>query len=80
MKSGNLNFLEPSGPLQACNGTTLPYCITQQDGSYQNYFRLLNLCAKHSASQSNTRTVLLYFPVVESWFYFLLWTWMQIFC
>ena len=24
MKSGNLNFLEPSGPLQACKGTTLP--------------------------------------------------------
>ena len=23
-KSGNLNFLEPSGPLQACNGTDLP--------------------------------------------------------
>jgi len=23
MKSGNLNFLEPSGPLQACNGTVL---------------------------------------------------------
>jgi len=22
MKSGNLNFLEPSGPLQSCNGTT----------------------------------------------------------
>ena len=22
MKSGNLHFLEPSGPLQACNGTT----------------------------------------------------------
>jgi len=21
MKSGTLNFLEPSGPLQACNGT-----------------------------------------------------------
>jgi len=31
MKSGNLNFLEPSGPLQACNGTALPlpvpYCF-----------------------------------------------------
>jgi len=30
-KSGNLNFLEPSGPLQACNGTDfaffLPICI-----------------------------------------------------
>jgi len=24
MKSDNLNFLEPSGPLQACNGTDLP--------------------------------------------------------
>jgi len=23
MKSGNLNFLKPSGPLQACNGTDL---------------------------------------------------------
>ena len=27
-KSGNLNFLEPSGPLQACNGTDLPSCKT----------------------------------------------------
>ena len=24
MKSGNLNFMKPSGPLQACNGTALP--------------------------------------------------------
>jgi len=30
MKSGNLNFLETSEPLQACNGTALPsYLITQ---------------------------------------------------
>ena len=27
-KSGNLNFLEPSGPVQACNGTTLPLPFT----------------------------------------------------
>jgi hypothetical protein len=27
MKSGNLNFLEPSGPLQACNGNDLPFYI-----------------------------------------------------
>ena len=26
MRSGNLNFLEHSGPLQACNGTALPLC------------------------------------------------------
>jgi len=25
MKSGNLNFLEPSGSLQACNGTALSF-------------------------------------------------------
>jgi len=25
VKSGNLNFLEPSGPIQACNGTALPF-------------------------------------------------------
>ena len=27
MKSGNLNFLEPSGPLQACNETALPLLL-----------------------------------------------------
>jgi len=26
-KSGSLNFLEPSGPVQACNGTALPLPI-----------------------------------------------------
>ena len=31
MKSGNLNFLKPSGPLQACNGTALPFFITLTD-------------------------------------------------
>jgi len=27
-KSGNINFLEPSGPLRACNGTALPFTFT----------------------------------------------------
>ena len=33
MKSGNLNFLEPSEPLQACNGTALPllYCSVEKE-------------------------------------------------
>ena len=30
MKSGNLNFLEHSGPLQACNGTDLPLPSEQE--------------------------------------------------
>jgi hypothetical protein len=36
MKSGNLNFLEPSGPLQACNGTALPYIIPNDDEIYED--------------------------------------------
>ena len=31
MKSGNLNFLEPSGPLHACNGTDLPFFTSIQE-------------------------------------------------
>jgi len=27
-KSGNINFLEPSGPVHACNGTALPLIFT----------------------------------------------------
>jgi len=27
-KSGNLNFLESSGPVQACNGIALPFTVT----------------------------------------------------
>jgi hypothetical protein len=27
-KSGNLNFLEPFGPVQACNGTALPLHVS----------------------------------------------------
>ena len=26
-KSGSLNFMEPSGPVQACNGTALPFYV-----------------------------------------------------
>jgi hypothetical protein len=28
IKSGNLKFLEASGPLQVCNGTALPFILT----------------------------------------------------
>ena len=29
-KFGNLNFLEPSGPVQACNGTALPFYLNNE--------------------------------------------------
>ena len=38
MKSGNLNFLEPSGPLQVCNGTALPLLHLQ--GWLINHFTM----------------------------------------
>ena len=28
MKSGSLKYLEPSGPVQACNGIALPFTFT----------------------------------------------------
>ena len=31
LKSGSLNLLEPSGPVQACNGTALPYSYSNRD-------------------------------------------------
>ena len=37
MKSENLNFLEPSGPLQACNGTALPLLLS---AFMENKFRV----------------------------------------
>jgi len=40
MKSGNLNLLEPSGPLQACNGTVLPLPFTIQNKEFQIMFPL----------------------------------------
>ena len=40
MKSGNLNFLEPSGPLQVCNGTALPSEILSH--LVLNFFCILN--------------------------------------
>ena len=50
-KSGNLNFLEPSGPLQACDGTALPFTLLflQSKGFYCtlhkcSYGRLVTDC------------------------------------
>ena len=38
LKSGSLNLLEPSGPIQACNGIALPfYWPTQPYGGHWNF-------------------------------------------
>ena len=38
MNSGNLNFLEPSGPLQASNGTALPFI-------FDTFYKVFNDCS-----------------------------------
>ena len=38
MKSGNLNFLEHSGPLQACNGASLPFTSYRHMTSIKKIF------------------------------------------
>jgi len=35
LKSGSLNFLEPSGPVQACHGSALPLPCPDKVGSMQ---------------------------------------------
>ena len=37
MKSGKPDFLDPSGPLQACNGTALPICFEMQCEIFMNH-------------------------------------------
>jgi len=49
-KSGNLNFLEPSGPVQACNGTALPFTASL-------YLMPVNICLQ-SVSQSSRHIII----------------------
>jgi len=55
-KSGNFNFLEPSGPVQACNGTALPlpFYIFWDPNMYTGYVRRPDVDrlkrSKHAAS------------------------------
>ena len=52
-ESGNLNFLEPSGPLQACNGTDLPlsfFCCSLR--SYSCLLSSILVCLVSSWQQT----------------------------
>ena len=59
MKSGNLNFLEPSGTLLACNGTDLPITIYKD-------IRPTALCW-HNKRFPNLITTLRYFLSPINW-------------
>jgi len=55
MKSGNLNFLEPSRSLQTCNGTALPFRTYRNYGFCQDRGTQPSLksCQSLSASRSS---------------------------
>ena len=58
-KSGNLNLLEPSGPLQAFNGTALPYlAITGSKPRDMPTCTRMKLFSKHESNVENYRTFL----------------------
>jgi len=54
MKSGNLNFLEPSGPLQACNGTDLPLHLVGSN-QHNSTICLVDTDISHAVSSHFTR-------------------------
>jgi hypothetical protein len=58
MKSGNLNFLEPSGPLQVCNGTALSFTYTSfivKESGLQSVILSKYITARHRYSRSFTK-------------------------
>jgi hypothetical protein len=50
MKSGKLNFLEPSGPLQACNGTALPFLFVHSKFYAVSFFYYRKHCTSDGVS------------------------------
>jgi hypothetical protein len=54
-KSGNFNFLEPSGPLQACNGTALPF--TPLVAAVQYTFTHKQYTEQHNETQYTSQNI-----------------------
>ena len=65
MKSGNVNFLDPSGPLKACKGTSLP--TNFQDSIISTPFYLITLCNIYLITLRNISSNFIFYV----WFYVL---------
>ena len=64
MKSGKLNFLEPSGPLEACNGTDLPDCCWPRDWNADAHFSAKKCSAMPFSLTTPTHAPLMYLNTV----------------
>ena len=61
-KSGKLNFVEPSGPLQACNGTALPFTARARAHTHTNTHTHTHTHTRarahtHTHTQAHTNTL-----------------------
>jgi hypothetical protein len=62
MQSGNLNFLEPSGPLRACNGTALPFFyLYVLNENVKNTIYVLHRRASEIKQKTLSRTEICFF-------------------
>ena len=59
MKFGNLNFLEPSGPLQACNGTALRYLQPVRFGRQSGRRKVAGTCTNVITPRSSASVILI---------------------
>jgi hypothetical protein len=62
MKSWKLKFLEPSGPLQACNGTALPFYTVDWTGGLYHDVPKYSLKACHYKDGSRSLWVVAVLP------------------
>ena len=64
MKSGNLNFLEPSGPLQASSGTALPFLyLTYTRNLFFAFVRFICSCTACCSFRCKHRAKVTYFKI-----------------
>jgi hypothetical protein len=55
LKSGNLNLLEPSGPVQACNGIALPFTVDTLNRC--KFVRVLGQFAEKAFNQEKQKRI-----------------------
>ena len=68
MKSGNLNLLEPSGPLQACNGTALPLPFTYKcSDAGSNFHDILSVVKLYDLEGRERNDKLFYITSIINW-------------
>jgi len=63
-RSGNLNFLEPSGPFEACNGTAFSTCSAVSRSSYTT---IMSICSIHLRVVLLDQSVYTCYAVYQFW-------------